>query len=63
VLLRFIQTVFTITIKLDPPTAARVDRLLDLLDGKQQKELDALVARLKATQDRLRKATADATPS
>jgi len=63
VLLRFIQTVFTITIKLDAPTAARVDRFLDLLEGKQQTQVDALVARMKATQDRLRKATADATPS
>ena len=54
---------FTITIKLDAPTAARVDRFLDLLEGKQQTQVDALVARMKATQDRLRKATADATPS
>jgi len=53
--------VFTITVRLDPATAAQLDRVLDLIDHKQQAQINKLVARMKATQERLRSAVADAT--
>jgi uncharacterized protein (DUF2164 family) len=41
------------TIRFDPATAALIKRLLDYLEGAQQKEIDGLAARMKATRERL----------
>ena len=45
---------FTVLIKFDPATAARIDRLLNFLEGQQQAEIDGYVARMKATRERLK---------
>jgi hypothetical protein len=57
---RSFRNVFTLTITMDAATAARIDRILDLLEGKQQREVDALAARLKAINDELYAAVAAA---
>ncbi len=48
------RRLFTIFIKFDPETKALVERLLDLFEGKQQAELDALTERLKLSKDHLK---------
>lgn len=50
------MAMFTITIKLDDATATRFDRLLDLIEGKQQTEVSALAARLIRSTERLKNA-------
>lgn len=44
---------FTLTIKFDPATAALLTRLVDALESKQQSQIDAIVARLKVSNDKL----------
>lgn len=43
-----------ITLTLDPATAARADRLLDLLEGKPQPQIDAATAALTGAAERLK---------
>lgn len=48
-----------ITIKLDAGIYTRVDRIMDYLEGKQQKQVDALVASLRGSTGKLRAAVAN----
>lgn len=50
---------FTVTIKLDVPTQARFDRLMDYLEGVQQRQIDALTAKLKTMADGVEGAVAE----
>ena len=44
---------FSIFIKFDPATAARIDRLLNYLEGQQQAEIEGYVARMKTARESL----------
>jgi hypothetical protein len=52
------NAMFRIFISFDPDTARRIDNLISLLEGTQQKEIDTLTAKLKAANDSLAAQTA-----